>query len=129
MTSRVLIGERNTGASGVFVSPPGVDVLTAPVSSLTLNISDEIAQLIMIGRVSGTSATVILGLSRSPMVFFRSLQTFTGGVGYPGGPVRPSPFFDPSQNSTCVINSNGASMSITCPIGNSSYIVYRKAYA
>lgn len=134
MTHRVVIGKRSNGDSGIFISPAGVDALTAADSALILNISRKIPQLLFLGYVTA-SATVALGLSVSPIVFVTSQDTIKG-VGYDSvqGPIRPSPSgtytYDPSgptwtltTPSSVAINSGGASMTITALV-KTSYAVY-----
>lgn len=113
MTRRIVIGKRNNGDFGIFVSPPGVDASTASDASLVMNVSSKISQLLMLGRIT-SSQTVTLGLHRRPYVFITSQWDFSGVIGHTTGPgpLRPSPppFGTPS---TATINSNGASVSFS----------------
>jgi hypothetical protein len=128
MTKRVVIGPRNNGDVGVFVSPVGVDADTAADSALLLSITSKVSQLILLGRVSVGSNLVSLGLTRSPFVFLTSQWDFSGVAGHTlgPGPFRPSP--PPSGSvSSLVINSNGVSMTISAAY-TCVYQVYGQAF-
>jgi len=128
-TRRIVIGKRNDGTFGIFVSPAGVDAFFAADSSLILNIQSKVSQLILLGQVS-SSQTISLGLSRSPIVLVTSKNSLAGIYGYPGGagPVRPSPLgTNVSAFSYAVINGNGASVSISAPVPT-TVAVYAKAF-
>jgi len=124
LNPRVVIGPRNNGDVGVFVSPAGVNADTASDSSLMLNITSKVSQLLLAGKLT-VSGTVLLGLSRSPYVFLTSQFDFTTIIGFPGGPgpIRPSPAIGLSA-SGATINSNGVSMTITTAGVPCSYLVY-----
>lgn len=128
-----MVGKRSNGNLGIFVSPPGIDALTATDAQLTLNINSKISQLILLGFSVGNQI-IALGLSRSPFVFVTSQNTISDVPGYNGlnGPMRPSPvgisgvsLSNPAAAAT--INSNGASMSISAG-GRASYAVYNSPF-
>jgi hypothetical protein len=128
MTNRVVIGPRNNGDIGVFVSPPGVDADTAADSALRLSITSKVSQLILLGRVAAGTNLVALGLGRSPFVFLTSQWDFSGVAGHTlgPGPFRPSP--PPSgTTSHLVINGDGVSMTITAAY-TCVYEVYGQAF-
>ena len=127
MTKRIVLGPRANGDVGVFVSPAGVDADTAADSALLLNVTSKVSQLILLGRITA-SGTIALGLGRSPYVFITSENNFSSVPGHTTGPgpLRPSP--PPGgTSSTCTINSNGASMTITT-IYPVTYQVYGQAF-
>lgn len=134
MTSRVVIGSRANGDVGVFVSPPGVDALTAADSALRLGISSKISQLVALGVLSG-SATLALGFTRPPLVFVTSRATLSAlpDMGGLDGPARPSPigisgaYTNLTDPSTATINSNGAS--VTFSLGSAAfYAIYNETF-
>jgi hypothetical protein len=62
MTNRVVIGQK--GAEyGLWVSPTGVDVLTAPDSSLLFSMSGALLQVLQSGTFSVSSASVNIPIS------------------------------------------------------------------
>lgn len=128
MTRCVILGPRNDGTIGIFVSPAGVDAFTAADSALLLNISSKVSQLILLGRVSA-SAVITLGLSRSPYVFVTGQYDFSAIIGHTlgPGPARPSPGVG-QTNTSATINSNGASMTISTPTQPVVYQVYAQAF-
>lgn len=113
---------------GLFVAPPGVNALTAPLGQLTLGISTFIPQLMFLGIVAPGSHLVPMGLSRTPVVLITSRQSMAGVPGYEGltGPLRPSPWLN-AQNAYAQINGNGASMTIVSSAFDVRYEVYRAA--
>lgn len=128
MSRRIVLGPRNNGDVGLFISPPGVDAFTAADSALTLNVTSKVSQLVLLGRVAPGTSTIPLGLSRSPFVFITSQWDFSGVVGFTlgPGPFRPSP--PPFASvSYAVINSNGVSMSIAAAY-TTVYQVYSQAF-
>jgi hypothetical protein len=137
MTRRVVIGTRGNGDRGIFISPPGVDAYTAADSALLLSISSKMSQLLLLGQVS-SSTTVALGLGKNPLVVLTSQNPFNdmgiSGFGALSGPSRPSPcatlVTGPSISrgnlASAVINSSGASMSITTGV-KTFYAVYNRA--
>ncbi len=127
MSRRIVLGPRANGDVGLFVAPPGVDAMTAPDSSLALNVTSKVSQLILMGRASA-STLVALGLSRSPFVFLTSQWDFANVIGHTlgPGPFRPSPPFFGTP-STCTINGNGASMSLSLSFP-AIYQVYSQAF-
>lgn len=133
MSRRIVIGPRSNGDTGIFVSPPGVDAFTAADSSLVLNVSSKVSQLILLGHISA-SQTISLGLGQQPIVFltFSAINSITGANGtttFPAnaGPTRPSPVNVGQNGSSVTINSGGASMSISAP-GPVTYAVYSKTF-
>ena len=128
-TRRIVIGKRNDGTFGIFVSPSGVDAFTAADASLVLNIQSKVSQLILMGSVS-SNQVISLGLSRSPVVHVTSKNTLAGVPGYSGagGPTRPSPLaVNVSAFSYATINGNGASVTIIAPVPT-SFAVYAKPF-
>lgn len=137
MTRRVVLGPRSNGNNGIFVSPPGVDAYTAADNALLLSIFNKISQLLLLGQVP-SSSTVALGLGKNPIVILTSQNPFSdlgiNGIGNLSGPSRPSPcatlVTGPSISrgnlASAVINSNGASMSITTSV-KTFYAVYNRA--
>lgn len=116
---RAVIGRRANGELGVFVSPAGVDALTASDEQLILNISSKVAQLLMLGFVN-SSTTIPLGLSRVPIVFLTSYTTLNGITGYESynGPLRPSPSAMGSYThaaSSATVNGGGDSLTLNGP--------------
>jgi hypothetical protein len=127
MTKRIVLGPRANGDVGIFISPVGVDADTAADAALILNVTSKVSQLILMGRIT-SSATVALGLSRSPFVFITSEYNFSGVTGHTTGPgpMRPSPPpFGTSSHAT--INSNGVSMTLTIAYPT-TYQVYSQAF-
>lgn len=129
MSRRIVLGPRNNGDVGLFISPPGVDAFTAADSALTLNVTSKVSQLLLLGRVGVGTFGVTLGVSRSPYVMITSQWDFSGVSGHSTGPgpYRPSPPSSGYTPSTCTINSNGASMTIVSPYGV-VYSVYSQAF-
>lgn len=139
MTRRLVIGRRNNGDKGVFISPPGVDAYTAADSALVLGIGGALAQLVMQGQVT-SSTTIPLGFSHAPFVFITAKDDLhLGLVNLDGSVCRPSPQPRMEQDgdtwntivrpsSTVTINSGGASMSISAGL-TTIYQVYNKAFA
>jgi hypothetical protein len=126
---RAVVGKRANGEMGVFVSPAGIDALTASDEQLILNISSKVAQLLMLGYVGG-STTVALGLTRVPIVFLTSYSSMDGIFGYESyvGPLRPSPSAMGSYThaaSSATINGGGASMTLSGPT-KMTYAVYNQ---
>ena len=133
MSRRVVIGKRNNGDLGVFVSPSGVDAFTASDSSLILNISSKFSQLILLGHASSSTA-ISLGLGSQPVVFLTTIGTnsitgVNGTTTFPAnaGPTRPSPVNVGASGSSVTINSGGASMSLNLASA-ATYAVYSKAF-
>lgn len=134
---RVVIGTRGNGDRGLFVSPPGVNAFTAADSALLLSIFSKMSQLLLLGQVA-SSGTVALGLGKNPLVILTSQNPFSdfgiSGLGNLSGPSRPSPcatiVTGPSVSrgnlSSAVINSSGASMSISTSV-KTFYAVYNRA--
>ena len=112
--ARIVLGARANGDKGLFISPSGVDAMTAPDNALLLSATSKVSQLLMIGRVTVSPSLIILNLSRSPFVFITSEFNFANVIGHTlgPGPLRPSPPLGAVGPSTCVINGNGASMTI-----------------
>lgn len=129
MTNRVVIGPRNNGNVGLFVSPPGVDADTAADSALVLNVTSKVSQLILVGHVATTTSGIVLGLGQKPFVFVTSQFNFAGVPGHTAGagPLRPSPPDTALNTSYAVINSGGASMDINAP-APVTYFVYSQAF-
>jgi hypothetical protein len=139
-TRRVVIGKRGDGTYGIFVSKPGFDANSAASGNLMLNITSKVSTLLMMGKVA-SSQVIALGLSRSPIVLVTTQNSLSGlpGYGGSGGPCRPSPLMSltpdghggyvvgSSPPGTAIINSNGASMTISCS-GPTVYAVYSKAF-
>jgi hypothetical protein len=116
MSRRIVLGARAAGDVGLFVSPPGVDAFTAPDSSLTLNVTSKVSQLLAMGRVFADGQVVALGMSRSPFVFLTSQYDFSAVIGHTlgPGPLRPSPpALAGAVGAAAFINGNGASMTCT----------------
>lgn len=114
--NRGVLGNRNNGDIGLFISKPTFDADTTSDSNLRLNITSKVSQLIMMGRLSAGTSNVGLGLTRSPYVMITSEWNWAGVSGHTlgAGPFRPSP--PPSGTAaTCTINSNGSSMTIFAP--------------
>lgn len=124
MVARSRLGLKD-GNNGIWISPPGVDCLTAPPSALNLEITRKMSQLIGYGRFTGVG-TVALGLSRVPAVFLSSRIDYTLG----GVPIdviaRPSNFDVPEKNVVVQINGGGVSMSIYSGAANTAYAIYRQ---
>jgi hypothetical protein len=129
--ARIVLGARANGDKGLFVSPPGLDAMTAADSALLLSATSKVSQLILMGRVTVFPATVPLGLSRSPLVFMVSEFNFASVIGHTlgPGPIRPSPPFAATGSSTCTINENGASMTLQSPSNlPATFQVYSQAF-
>jgi hypothetical protein len=122
--SRAVLGYRPNGEVGVFISPPGVDALTAADSALIMSISNKISQLILLGSVL-SSNTISLGLGSQPIVLITTYNAYPGS-GAPA-PVRPSPVTSQQPNASVTINSGGASMSISSPV-KTTYAVYSQVF-
>lgn len=129
---RAIIGKRANGDMGVFVSPAGIDALTASDAQLILNISSKVAQLIMLGFVA-SSQSVVLGLTRVPIVFLTSYTTLNGITGYESfdGPLRPSPsalgsYSHPASFAT--VEAGGGYMNLNGPT-KMTYAVYNQSLA
>lgn len=89
MTTRVpgyVFGPRGPD-HGVFVAPPGVNALTAPLDELILAITTKAVQVTMRGVVAPSfPKTISHGLSFRPFIFPNLVSTdLVGGFGY----VRP----------------------------------------
>jgi hypothetical protein len=131
-TNRVVIGQRASGAMGLFVSPPGVDAMTAPDNQLLLNISDRVSQLLFLGFV-GSTQNVSLGVSGRPIVLLWSSANLGGIPGYEGvvGPTRPSPLgygtVTGVQSANVLVQAGGAYMTIACG-ARTGYAVYNSPY-
>lgn len=130
MTTRIVIGQRANGDSGIFVSPPGVDADTAADSALVLNVSAKVSQMILMGRLGAGTYNVPLGLTHPPYVFVTSQWDWAGVVGHTlgPGPFRPSPPFPAAAVSKCIVNGSGASVDIYAGY-SVVYQVYSQAYA
>jgi hypothetical protein len=137
MSRRIVLGPRSDGTAGLFVSPPGVDAFTAPDSSLVLNVSTKVSQLLLMGRVFADFQVVALNVSRSPIVMLTSQYDFSAVTGHTlgPGPMRPSPpALSGAVGAQAAINGNGASMTITLMRTASGgpypciYQVYNKAF-
>lgn len=127
MSRRIVVGRRNNGDFGLFVSPPGVDAFTAADSALKLSINSKVSQLILMGSVASTQS-VILGLSQQPIVLVTGYNDFSSVLGsYSAGPMRPSPATSSYSSSSATISSGGASMTISCA-AKTVYAVYSKAF-
>lgn len=127
MSRRIVLGARANGDVGLFISPPGVDAMTAADSALILNVTSKVSQLLLMGRIF-SSQTIPLGLSRSPYVFITSQWDFANVTGHTTGPgpFRPSP--PPfGTGSTATINGNGASMTLNIAY-TTIYQVYSQAF-
>jgi hypothetical protein len=140
-TRRVVIGKRADGTNGLFVSKVGFDAYNTADANLILNVSSKVSMLLLMGKV-GSTTTIALGLSRSPIVLVTTLNPLSSNLpGYSGssGPARPSPFMTltpdghggfvvgSSPPGTATINSNGASVTITCSV-TTVYAVFSKAF-
>lgn len=96
MANRVLIGKRGTSDYGLYVSNPGVNVLTATDSDLMFN-SDLVEgfNVLQSGTVSNAAPTVTTGFSESvsswvsysglgltypPLIILSRAGAFSGGV-------------------------------------------------
>lgn len=79
MTRRAFIGVAR-GVAGLYVSPPGVDAVTASTSLLLLNMSSAVAQILMTGALAFTPQTIPIGLPVAPLVFItnNSAKVLTG---------------------------------------------------
>jgi len=140
---RVIIGRRSLSnpIKGIFISPPGVDAETAADDDLTLNISDNVNQLLSLGYVT-SDITLPLGLSRTPLVFLTSRFDLSPyyGYGFVQGPIRPSPYASTNAVlvgetvyyvaapacSTATVNANGASVTFDVEV-RTDYAIYRNA--
>src|ERR1700748_1510921 len=123
---RAVIGPRSNGDVGLFISPSGVNAMSAADSQLLMNISSPVSQLIAMGKVFSSGTVVPLGLTHSPFVFIQSLFDFSGIIGHTlgPGPVRPSPIFGATLTpSTATINSNGDSITFNISL-TTLYEVY-----
>jgi hypothetical protein len=136
-----VVGKRADGANGLFVSKVGFDASTAADANLIVNVTSKVSTLLLMGKVAST-ATIALGLSRSPIVLVTTLNPLNSNLpGYSGssGPARPSPFMTltpdghggyvvgTSPPGTATINSNGASVTVTCSV-TTLYAVFSKAF-
>ena len=137
MSQRIVIGPRTNGDVGIFIAQPGDDAMTASDSSLILNVSSKVSQLLLMGRTT-IATTVALGLAHSPFVFVTSQFDFAGVTGHTlgPGPLRPSPQkLTGAVPATATINSGGASMSVSLSSNSSGgpyptvYQVYNQAFA
>jgi hypothetical protein len=128
MTRRVVIGSRANGNVGLFVSPPGVDAFTAPDSTLIMNVTSKVSQLILFGTVGGSS-TVIIGQTQRPIVFITSQYSFSDIIGHTAGPgpVRPSPFNGSGASANASVASDGSLMVISAP-AQVFYYVYSSVF-
>jgi hypothetical protein len=129
MSRRVRIGPRANGDVGFFIGTPGADAAAAPDGTLVLNVSSKVSQLILMGRA--TSSTVVpLGLGRSPFVFITSQFNWSSVTGHTlgPGPFRPSgDGLIGMARSTCTINGNGSSMTLSIGLPT-LYQVYNQAF-
>lgn len=130
-TPRLVVGTRANGDTGVFMSPPSVNAMTAADALLLLNISTKVSQLILLGSVA-SSQLISLGLSSQPIVFLTqyALNNIVGVNGtstFPVGPMRPSPVNPGDAGASVTINSGGASMTISTS-GATTYAVYSKSF-
>lgn len=126
---RIVLGPRANGDKGLFISPVGVDADTAADSALLLNASSKVSQLLLMGRITSTQ-TITLGLGRSPLVFITSEFNWSGITGHTAGPgpFRPSsPPGGATSASTCTVNSNGVSITITLTLPT-TFQVYSQAF-
>lgn len=88
MIPRYILGYRSSGEFGVFISPPGVNADTAPLSQLTLSLSTTAAQIYMQGVCAAPfPRSVIHGLPFAPVVLPNLISTKL--VGGTFGYVRP----------------------------------------
>ena len=129
MSRRIVKGVRANGDSGLFVAPAGLDAFTASDNQLILSISGKVSQLILLGYVNG-SGTVVLGLTRRPIVLLTSQNTISELFLYSqlDGPIRPSPYRFGGSAATATINGNGDSLSISSAI-KTYYAVFNEALA
>lgn len=127
--NRGVIGNRNNGDIGAFISAPGFDADTTSDSNLRLNITVKVSQLLLMGRVSAGSYNIALGLGRSPYAFITSQWDFAGVAGHTlgPGPFRPSPPLPAAAASSIAIIGNGASMDVSASF-TCVYQVYGQAY-
>lgn len=126
LNPRLVVGKRSNGDIGVFASPPGVNAFTAADSSLVMNISSKISQLILLGNIS-SSQTISLGLGQQPIVLLTTYNTFSFIGTTRNGPIRPSPVGTGQPSASVTINSGGSSMTISTSV-KVAYAVYSKAF-
>lgn len=136
LNPRLVLGKRANGDTGVFMSPSGVNAMTAADSALLMNISSKISQLILLGTVP-SNALVSLGLGSQPIVLLTTYSAFVlidenNNLITLNGPTRPSPVGSAAvtvsgTGANVTINSSGASMSISTP-GKVTYAVYSKTF-
>ena len=127
---RVVIGKRNAGDLGIYVSPASVDAFTASDLSLVLNISSKLNQLLKLGYIT-FSQYVPLGFGANPYVLITGLPTMSGVPGYGTltGPARPSPlgiYGYTAAPTYASIYTGGVGMDIITPV-KCSYAVYNQA--
>lgn len=107
LTPHLFMGTRPDGASGVFISPPGVNAQTAPVSQLSLAITETVPQIVLRGSaLNGQVVPYQLGFR--PIVILTSL--LNTGVGF--GFVRPvGNVFESNRSSRVVVTLTGMTIS------------------
>lgn len=126
MIPRVIIGKAR-GTYGLFVSPSGGNVETAPDAQLLINLTQKVSQIVMIGYVGGGTTVVPLGFSRAPFVFLNTVQALSNGLYTFAGRLSPAPYDAEGNGSRAFINGNGASMTISAGLA-ANFTVYNSAW-
>lgn len=106
MPGRIVLGKRNAGEYGLFVSKPGVEVMSATEAQLLLSTNVQALQIVATGVISspGIGSTVTVGFPAQPVTPFLwivggrnsgRVKTLTnshftltpadGGTNWPGG--------------------------------------------
>ena len=133
MVARVSIGRRGL-QYGLFASPPGVDVDTAPVADLLLNITSNIDQIIGAGLVTGPFPDfVAFAASPAPIVIITAVNISSVNIRrWPtqqqdrinAAYLRPYPY-DKSDNMTVDVTASGFTFRGNSP--RCGYVVFRRA--
>ena len=125
MIPRVVIGQRVLGGSefGIWASPAGVNAETASATSLILQMTNLVEQVLLAGTVSG-STVVPLNLDARPIAL---LSRISGGgiVGLGSVVVRPYPFGFYTDNAFMSVGAASLSISASGPC---DYVVFKRTF-
>ena len=125
MIPRVVIGQRVAGSSefGIWASPAGVNAETASPTSLILQMTNLVDQILAAGSVAG-STTVPLGLNARPIALL-SRGGLSSIVGLSNIVVRPYPFGFYTDNAFMSVSASSLSISAS---GVCDYVVFKRAF-
>lgn len=115
------------GAWGLFIAPPGVDVMTAADADLLLDISRKTPQFVQIGSASNADVVPLpSGLTFVPYVLLTSYGDVNGTVGNNNGVVRPhgNP---PTGTNYAKVTVSSSSMSFYSDFASVGYMALRPA--